>query len=64
MEDQRFDALVRAVATGASRRHVLGALVGGLAALILAMGLWPEPLLVVGEGAAAILAGAPEAGTR
>jgi multicomponent Na+:H+ antiporter subunit D len=40
------------------------ALVGGLAALILAMGLWPEPLLVVGEGAAAILAGAPEAGTR
>jgi hypothetical protein len=33
MEDQRFDALVRAVAAGASRRRVLGALVGSLVAL-------------------------------
>jgi hypothetical protein len=33
MEDQRFDALVRAVAAGATRRRMLGAVVGGLVAL-------------------------------
>ena len=31
------------------------ALVGILAALVLALGLWPEPLLILGEGAAAVL---------
>jgi multicomponent Na+:H+ antiporter subunit D len=32
-------------------------LVFALAALVLAVGLWPEPLLILGEGAAAVLAG-------
>ncbi len=35
------------------------ALVGVLAALVLVFGLWPEPLLVLGEEAAAVLTGSP-----
>lgn len=35
MDDQRFDALVRSVAGAPSRRRLLGALVGGLAATVL-----------------------------
>jgi multicomponent Na+:H+ antiporter subunit D len=34
------------------------AIVAILAALILALGLWPEPLLILGEGAAADVIGA------
>ncbi len=40
------------------------ALVVTLAVLVLAMGLWPEPLLVLGEGAAAALAESPGGGSR
>lgn len=35
------------------------ALVGALAVLVLAVGLWPEPLLVLGEEAAAVLVESP-----
>lgn len=35
--------------------RVTRALVGFLAALVLVFGLWPEPLLILGEGAAAVL---------
>jgi multicomponent Na+:H+ antiporter subunit D len=38
-------------------------LVVALAALVLAMGLWPEPLLILGEGAAAVFAGSPGGGS-
>ena len=39
------------------------ALVVVLAVLVLALGLWPEPLLVLGEGAAAAVTGGPGGGT-
>ena len=39
------------------------ALVSVLAALVLALGLWPEPLLILGEGAAAVLTGSPGGGS-
>lgn len=37
-------------------------LIVALAVLVLAMGLWPEPLFVLGEEAAAVLAGRPDGG--
>jgi multicomponent Na+:H+ antiporter subunit D len=40
------------------------ALVFALAVLVLAAGLWPEPLLILGEGAAAALVEGPNGGPR
>jgi multicomponent Na+:H+ antiporter subunit D len=46
--------------TSSRRPRVLVVL---LAALVLAMGLWPEPLLVLSEQAAASLTGSPGGGS-